>query len=64
MVVCHCLALNDVAILELAQPGVPSVDAVVAACGAGSKCGSCRPLIGEVLEKVRSEIHPPVVSTG
>lgn len=62
MVVCHCLALNDAAIAEVAVKECPSVDAVVAACGAGSKCGSCRPLIGEVLERALSAIQPEVAS--
>ena len=64
MVVCHCLALNDAAIADVASPNNPTVDAVVAACGAGSKCGGCRPLIEEVLEKALPHVEPRVVSTG
>ena len=64
MVVCHCLALNDAAIADVARTNKPSVDAVVAACGAGSKCGGCRPLIEEVLDKALSKASSQVVSIG
>jgi len=49
MVVCHCLALNDAAISELIASGERSVDAIVAACGAGGECGGCRPVIDELV---------------
>lgn len=52
MVICHCLAVNDRAIGELAKGGPVSVDDVVAQCGAGGRCGGCRPAIEAVLAKV------------
>ena len=54
MVVCHCFALNDKTIAEVARTSNPSVDAVGAACGAGSKCGGCQPLIEEVLAQTQA----------
>ena len=50
MVVCHCLAMNDVAISDIIDAGERSVDAIVAACGAGGRCGGCRPVIEELVE--------------
>lgn len=70
MVVCHCLALNDATIANVAAMQSQSVDledvvdAVVQACGAGSECGGCRPLIEEILEQVVSRVEPQVVFIG
>lgn len=50
MVVCHCLAMNDAAIADIIDAGEHSVDAIVAACGAGGRCGGCRPVIEELVE--------------
>ncbi len=60
MVVCHCLALNDAAIVALVQSGRVSVEAVVAACGAGTECGSCVPLLEEVLGQAVSCVEVPL----
>ncbi|MBK6310921.1 MAG: (2Fe-2S)-binding protein [Candidatus Microthrix sp.] len=49
MVVCHCLALNDRTIRELCTDGPVTVDDVVAQCGAGGRCGGCRPTIEALL---------------
>lgn len=49
MVVCHCLALNDRTIRELCTDGPVTVDDVVARCGAGGRCGGCRPTIEALL---------------
>lgn len=49
MVVCHCLAMNDSVIADLARQGAVSVDSIVDTCGAGGQCGGCRPLIAEIL---------------
>ena len=64
MVVCHCFALNDAAISEVVDSGLVDVDAVVEACGAGSKCGGCRPLIEEVLQQLVTKGNAQVVSIG
>ena len=62
MVVCHCLALNDRAIAELARSGTATVDDITAACGAGGKCGGCRPLIEEVVDEAVTSLDRPVRS--
>lgn len=49
MMICHCLLLNDRAILDAAAAGPPTVDAVVEACGAGGMCGGCREAIEATL---------------
>ncbi len=49
MVVCHCLALNDRTISKLCTDGPVTVDDVVAQCGAGGRCGGCRPTIEALL---------------
>lgn len=64
MVVCHCLALNDAALTDMAAAEGLSVDAVAAACGAGSKCGGCRPLIAEVWETYSAQAERPVRCVG
>lgn len=53
MVVCHCLAVNDLAITEVAVDPHATVDDVIALCGAGGRCGGCRDSIEWVLAKAR-----------
>ena len=54
MMVCHCFAVNDRRITELADEiGSPSVDDIRAVCGASSDCGSCATTIRELLERRR-----------
>ena len=55
MMICHCLAVNDRAIADLAADANVSVDDVVEMCGAGGQCGGCRDAIGWVLSRSRSE---------
>ena len=49
MVVCHCQAINDKAIVAEILSGALDVDAVAARCGAASRCGGCRPVVEELL---------------
>ena len=49
--------------------GAETVDAVGAACGAGTDCGSCRDAIDELIEEtlpseVRSRSRLPMLMTG
>ena len=53
MVICHCLAVNDRVITELARQGPVSVDDVIDRCGAGGLCGGCRHSIEWVLSNVQ-----------
>jgi bacterioferritin-associated ferredoxin len=49
MVVCHCNAVNDRAIRAEIESGALDADAVAARCGAGTRCGSCVPVIEAIL---------------
>jgi bacterioferritin-associated ferredoxin len=49
MIVCHCQVVNDRRIRREVEQGACSVDEVGAACGAGTRCGSCRPTISVLL---------------
>jgi bacterioferritin-associated ferredoxin len=52
MVVCHCAAVNDRSIRTEIEAGALDVDAVAERCGAGGRCGSCRPVIEAILATV------------
>lgn len=60
MVICHCLAVNDRAIAELAQAHPVTVDDVVAMCGAGGRCGGCRESIAWILSRSAPASSTPV----
>ncbi|MCB1028181.1 MAG: (2Fe-2S)-binding protein [Microthrixaceae bacterium] len=60
MVVCHCLALNDRAITERLGDGPLTVDDVVDRCGAGGRCGGCRPTIEALLAERSLHAMTPV----
>lgn len=49
MVVCHCEAVNDRSILAEIEAGALEVDDVAIRCGAGTRCGSCVPVIEAML---------------
>lgn len=49
MLVCHCFAVHDRAVSRAASEGARTVDEVAARCGAGARCGGCRPLVAELL---------------
>ncbi len=49
MLVCHCFAVNARGVREAIDQGATTVDDVVARCGAGGRCGGCRPLLAELL---------------
>ena len=49
MVVCHCRAVNDKAIVAEILSGALDADALAERCGAGSRCGGCRPVVEELL---------------
>lgn len=52
MVVCHCAAVNDRAIRAEIEAGALDADALADRCGAGGRCGSCRPVIEAILATV------------
>jgi bacterioferritin-associated ferredoxin len=49
VIVCHCHRVNDRAVREAVEAGALDVEDVGAHCGAGTRCGSCRPTIGVLL---------------
>lgn len=51
MFVCCCLGVTDRAIRGAIDQGAQSVEDVVACTGAGSRCGSCRPEIAEMVQR-------------
>ena len=52
MVICHCTAVNDKAIRAEIEAGALDADALAERCGAGSRCGSCRPVLEAILATV------------
>jgi bacterioferritin-associated ferredoxin len=49
MVICHCTAVNDREIRGEILSGALGVDDVAERCGAGGRCGNCRPMIAALL---------------
>lgn len=54
MVVCHCLRINDQLIARIAEDPTITTDDVTAECGAGGRCGGCRPSIDAIIAQGRS----------
>lgn len=57
--VCGCLGVRRGSITEAELAGCATVDAISARTGAGSMCGSCRPLIADYLRRDRAESIAP-----
>ena len=57
MLVCHCLAVNDRAVARAAAEGAITVDDLTARCGAGGRCGGCRPLLAELLAEAEVDLR-------
>jgi DNA-binding FadR family transcriptional regulator/bacterioferritin-associated ferredoxin len=49
VIVCHCAAVNDQRIRALVAEGADDLLAVASACGAGSFCGGCAPVLASLL---------------
>ena len=50
MIVCHCRGISERKILEVVREGCSTACAVAEACGAGTSCGGCVPLVCEIVE--------------
>jgi len=50
MIVCHCRGISERRILEVVREGCSTACAVAEACGAGTSCGGCVPLVCELVE--------------
>ena len=48
MIVCHCKRVSDTTIRAAVQQGARSHREIGQACGAGTCCGGCRPLVAQV----------------
>ena len=55
MIVCHCRRVCDRSIRAAIQAGASTEDDVAEACGAGSVCGGCVPVVTELLDEEQQE---------
>lgn len=53
MFVCICSAVSDRQVERAIQEGAHSLDALAGKTGAGACCGSCRPLLLDIIEQQR-----------
>lgn len=61
MIVCHCHALSDREIRHVIRRGARTFARIVEECGAGGRCGGCRPSVEGLLEQaVADEPLTPV----
>jgi len=49
MIVCHCKAITDRDIRKTILEGASTCSDVERLCQAGTECGSCRPLIEQIV---------------
>ena len=57
MIVCHCLQMNDRRLREALADGACTVDDLIAQCGAGGRCGGCRPALEALVATVTISSH-------
>jgi bacterioferritin-associated ferredoxin len=59
VLICHCRAVNDRVVREVAASAeVRSPEDLAALCGAGGRCGGCLPALRALLDEL--DAHPPV----
>ena len=59
MLICHCRAVSDREVKSAIRRGARSMREIAQACGAGSRCGGCRPAVVQLLEQQdRNEARP------
>lgn len=51
MIVCHCHRVSDRAVRGAVRDGAVSTAGVMAACQAGSDCGSCHAAVEQLIER-------------
>ncbi len=54
MIVCICRVVSDRQIRAMADQGASSAE-IMAACGAGTSCGSCRPQVEQIVADCRGD---------
>jgi bacterioferritin-associated ferredoxin len=60
VIVCHCRVVSDKVIKQQIATGAATVDEISDRCGAGARCGSCRPTIVALLStRVTTERAQP-----
>lgn len=60
MLVCHCHRISDRTIRALVREGGAScADSVGDACGAGTHCGGCRPMVERIVQDESRERSQP-----
>lgn len=62
MLVCQCEAVNDRRILAEIVEGAVCADQVAERCGAGARCGGCRPTIEALLASLGLGEQPVSIS--
>lgn len=60
MIVCHCHVVTDGELHDVIAGGAHDLLAVAAACGAGSGCGGCLPVVRELLAERGHHADPLV----
>jgi len=62
MIVCHCKRVSDTTIRAAVQQGARSHRDIGRACGAGTGCGGCRPLVVQLAKREQTgEVGPTFV---
>ena len=49
MILCHCRAVSDCVVRGAIDRGARDLEQVAARCGAGARCGGCRPALLSLL---------------
>jgi assimilatory nitrate reductase catalytic subunit len=57
MIVCVCKAVCERELEQLVEAGAESPEQIERHCGAGGDCGSCRPDIERIIERIT--LRPP-----
>jgi bacterioferritin-associated ferredoxin len=50
VLICHCRAVNDRAVVAAIAAGARAPEDLASMCGAGSRCGGCVPALRDLLE--------------
>lgn len=66
MLVCHCKRVSDRTIRAAVQSGATCRGAVANACGAGTGCGGCVPMVERLIteeNRERASFSLPILAT-
>jgi bacterioferritin-associated ferredoxin len=61
MIVCHCRRVCDRTIRAAIQAGARTEEDVAEACGAGSVCGGCGPVVSELIDEHEEVRRLPIL---